>query len=205
MSTFGERLRSERERIGLSQEEFAKRCGVHRRSQVNYETDKRNPGEAYLDKLDDLGVDAAYVMTGDNKKPQYFYIEMQNELLVKLLGELGYSEYDAQISLRVFQEKLEEIAPKKEASTETVLWARQVAGHMFKDSKRIAMMIDEASELDSILLGDVLASVDAELQKQAAKVSNQKRGRIVASTYRSAKVQGKIDSKTLTDVVAISV
>ncbi|RKU01957.1 transcriptional regulator [Burkholderia sp. Nafp2/4-1b] len=64
MSTIGSRLREERLRIGLSQEEFAAVGGVLRRAQSNYESDERSPDARYLTAVAELGVDVLYVLRG---------------------------------------------------------------------------------------------------------------------------------------------
>lgn len=67
MSTFGERLRKERVRIGLSQDEMALAGQVHRQSQSNYERDSRRPDSAYLEAVAAHGVDVLYVVTGERQ------------------------------------------------------------------------------------------------------------------------------------------
>ncbi|MCK9506426.1 MAG: helix-turn-helix domain-containing protein [Porticoccaceae bacterium] len=64
MSSFGERLREERERLGLNQDEFGEIGGVNRNSQANYEKNKRNPDSAYMAAVAQKGVDVLYVLTG---------------------------------------------------------------------------------------------------------------------------------------------
>lgn len=60
----GERLREERERMGLAQKEFGAKCGVSKTSQFNYEAGERSPDGEYLSLAHELGVDTAYVITG---------------------------------------------------------------------------------------------------------------------------------------------
>lgn len=62
--TIGARLRAERERLSLSQEAFANKAGVHRRTQVNYEADERRPDADYLAAIAGFGADIAYIVTG---------------------------------------------------------------------------------------------------------------------------------------------
>lgn len=63
-STIGARLRAERESLSLSQEAFANKAGVHRRTQVNYEADERRPDADYLAAIAGFGADIAYIVTG---------------------------------------------------------------------------------------------------------------------------------------------
>ena len=58
------RLKEARETLGLSQQALAEHCGITARSQRNYESGERLPDAAYLAELLSLGVDLAYVLTG---------------------------------------------------------------------------------------------------------------------------------------------
>ncbi|WP_313103766.1 helix-turn-helix domain-containing protein [Stutzerimonas nitrititolerans] len=60
----GDRLKEERERLGMSQTEFAFVAGVSKNSQFNYEKGERNPDAAYLEAVASVGVDVLYVLTG---------------------------------------------------------------------------------------------------------------------------------------------
>ena len=205
MTTQGARIRDARVNLGLTQAEFAKRCGVHRQSQLNYELDKRHPSEAYLDALEELGIDSIYVMTGAYRSDHYLYPELYNYLMFAVLNELGYSEEEAGLCLQLFEIKLKKITPTDESSDETRAWTKEVASILFRDSGKISDLVNHAAELDSTLLGEVLAAVDSELLKRPGTLSSEKKGRLVASTYRNAKVQGKIDLKLLAEAVSLAV
>lgn len=60
----GQRLKEERKRLGLSQEEFAAIAGVTRRPYAEWETGKTSPKAEQLSALADKGVDVYYVLTG---------------------------------------------------------------------------------------------------------------------------------------------
>lgn len=64
MSTVGERLKAERERLNLSQTSFAEICGVQKRAQINYEKGERAPDMDYIEALiqADIGVDVLFVI-----------------------------------------------------------------------------------------------------------------------------------------------
>ena len=64
MPNFSERLRTERERLELSQQGLAEKCGVTARSQRNYESGERNPDSAYLAAIAAAGADVLYILTG---------------------------------------------------------------------------------------------------------------------------------------------
>lgn len=64
LSSFSDRLRSERERLAMSQTAFGEACGVTKGSQINYETEKRFPDGEYLMKAAELGADILFIVTG---------------------------------------------------------------------------------------------------------------------------------------------
>lgn len=62
--TLGDRLREEREKLGMSQSNFGELAGVTKASQINYEKGVRNPDTSYLLALKEAGVDVCYLLTG---------------------------------------------------------------------------------------------------------------------------------------------
>ncbi|WP_019672287.1 helix-turn-helix domain-containing protein [Psychrobacter lutiphocae] len=61
---FGQRLKEERNRLKLNQEEFGEACGVRKQAQIKYEKGERKPDSDYLQKAYELGVDVSYLFTG---------------------------------------------------------------------------------------------------------------------------------------------
>lgn len=58
----GARLRAERERVGLTQDEAAAGCGVAKSTYTYYEAGARSPDAEFLVKAHKLGIDIAKVM-----------------------------------------------------------------------------------------------------------------------------------------------
>ncbi|WP_220816081.1 helix-turn-helix domain-containing protein [Pseudomonas paralcaligenes] len=69
MGGIGDRLREERDRLGLSQAAFGEIGGVKANAQGNYEKGDRSPDAAYLAAVAAHGVDVLYVVTGE-RTPQ---------------------------------------------------------------------------------------------------------------------------------------
>ena len=63
-SSVGERLKQERERLGLTQEQLAQLAGHGKGTQINYEGGKTSPTVDYLLAVAAHGVDTVYVLTG---------------------------------------------------------------------------------------------------------------------------------------------
>lgn len=65
METTGQRLKEERERLGLTQPSLCEATGVSRKTLYNYETGKSLPNTAFLETVNKLGFDRHYVETGE--------------------------------------------------------------------------------------------------------------------------------------------
>ena len=62
----GRRLKEERERLGMSQTEFAALSGAGRKTQFNYESGDRSPDANYLAAVAEAGADIGYIVTGQH-------------------------------------------------------------------------------------------------------------------------------------------
>lgn len=60
----GERLREQRESLGMNQTDFAGAAGVSRKTLFGYETGERAPDASALAAWEKLGLDVLYVVTG---------------------------------------------------------------------------------------------------------------------------------------------
>lgn len=69
MTTFGERLKAERIRLGFKQNDFAEKVGVTVQSQIRYENDKSSPDESYLAKALALEFDVVFLLSGKRTEP----------------------------------------------------------------------------------------------------------------------------------------
>lgn len=64
MSTAGDRLKEERQRLGLNQTEFGALAGVQKQAQLKYEKCERSPDADYLGAIAKAGADIQYIVTG---------------------------------------------------------------------------------------------------------------------------------------------
>ena len=62
--SFGERLREERQRLGLSQTALGSAAGVTKKTQILYESGERSPDGVYLTLVSETGADVLYILTG---------------------------------------------------------------------------------------------------------------------------------------------
>ena len=75
-----DRLREERERLGLTQVAMAERGGVTAKTQVNYEGGRSAPDADYLGRLAALGLDVLYVVTGQRTPDKKGVVRVGQEL-----------------------------------------------------------------------------------------------------------------------------
>ena len=65
MSTIGARLKDERKRLGLKQEDFAVVAGVTRRPYAEWESGNTSPTAVQLAAMAAAGADVRYIVTGE--------------------------------------------------------------------------------------------------------------------------------------------
>lgn len=103
----GKRIADERQRLGMSLLEFAKRVGVHRNTQARYESGERSPSSDYLDSLYVLGVDVPYVLTGRHKSVDD-ELEFEYAEIGRAFSQLlGLSNQDLLLACSVVHQKME--------------------------------------------------------------------------------------------------
>lgn len=69
--TFGERLREERERLGLSQPKLAAVAGTTKQTLFSWESGKTAPDGFQLGLLTTAGIDVLYIITGQRLSPEH--------------------------------------------------------------------------------------------------------------------------------------
>ena len=79
----GDRLRNERERLGLSQEDFASGVGVSRRTQVAWEKGEQAPNAEALSQAAGMGVDVLYVLIGQRSVPMESTLTPEEQALLE--------------------------------------------------------------------------------------------------------------------------
>ena len=125
----GDRIKSERERLGFNQDDFAEKGGVSRRSQIMYEQNKTEASAGYFTKIAEIGADVSYILTGvrihsvqsesksekiDDVTPSFPLVFARN------LNELGVSEEDLSLA-RMINRLPEAQKNTKIADIETLL------------------------------------------------------------------------------------
>ncbi len=67
--TIGDRLKEERQRLGVNQTDMAALAGTTKKSQIDYEKGISFPNASYLAAIAGAGADVRYIVTGDRDAP----------------------------------------------------------------------------------------------------------------------------------------
>lgn len=81
MSSIGERLKEERERLGLTIPEFAEAAGSKKNTVIDWQKDVSSPPAIKLSALTSIGVDVMYVLTGQRTNIEYSLNRKEEALL----------------------------------------------------------------------------------------------------------------------------
>lgn len=84
-----ERIREERERLGIGQRELVERAGLKIRTYANYELGETTPTADAIIKLGDAGIDVMYLLTGRRSEPCLMAHEQALLDLFRKLDERG--------------------------------------------------------------------------------------------------------------------
>lgn len=177
-------MRLERKRLHLSQEEMAKRLGVHRLTQINYELDRTEPDAAYFEALKKTGADDVYVKTGHKSSRNDVLAGTSERLLMALCEELKIP----------FGKVQEAIA------------ASSTAQDSYEDGKQAQMLLrysqvvntkNKVLRLDKDLLVDIIEGLDRQFLALGKQVTPLRRAHVIASLYREFSEKGEIDSEFL--------
>lgn len=87
MSTFSERLREERKRLGLNQTALATLAGVQKGAQVNYEAGERAPNADYLAAIAAAGANVLYILTGERNGPAPVVLTAEEQTMLGYFRE----------------------------------------------------------------------------------------------------------------------
>lgn len=77
----GERLKEERDRLGLTQPQFAEAAGAAKRTLIEWEKGATAPNAVQLSALKEIGVDVLYVVTGQR---EYRQAESQDQFISRM-------------------------------------------------------------------------------------------------------------------------
>jgi len=185
--SFGGRLRLERKRVGLTQEELAAMTGVHTRTQANYELDRgrSGPGTAYFEALRKTGIDIAYVQTGSRTAQDSDLGRAR--AAERLLMALGQA---LQIPLDKVHLAISLAADAKHHELQGQI-SNLIGSSPLLNSKNKVLVLDRD------ILVDIIDGLERRLEAMNKSVSPLQKAHAIASMYRDFSEKGEIDVEML--------
>lgn len=199
----GERLRAERERLGLTQLAMAEKAGVSRATQVNYESGKRTPELGYLEAAGRFGVDMQFVLTGARSGKEGSYARAARRMCFTFEWLLGLEEG----ALNTLSSELVELDEQTNWFNESPD-VRPEAVDYREWIERFSRWLATSSRLESVvdaeLLARLLDNVAQTAEEGGVTLSTEKRLRAALMLYRDAKNTGEIDAKRTAEAVKLA-
>lgn len=201
MENFSNRLKTERERLGLTQAKFAEACGVGKTAQYTYERGDRLPALEYIDAAGALGVDISYLLRGERTGAEAAKAHGFLNILIKIQNLLGLKSGEIE---RLNKEILNEI--------EVSVWHNKTQSAKplppsvldvdVRQWLKTATTPDACMDLG--LFTSVLAEVEANLGSTGTTLLPTKKAEAVMMLYRSFRPTGQIDQLLVSDVVKLA-
>lgn len=195
MEGFGQRLKEERERLGMSQVEFATACGVKRTAQYNYEANERHPDIVYLGGAMAAGVDMGYLLTGSRDLRGQLYAA---GFIANRVGEDLVLEALANLDLGGFVDSIGdgEMVAGKRMDRGPVL--RKLIAH----NPDLRALFDARPAVDVKLLEAVLLEI--ERSDSAKGLPAIQRAKVTALAYRAAAKHGVVDRDLVAEAIHLA-
>ena len=205
MSKINERLKEERVRLGLSQTAFAQKTGIHRNTQIKYESGERYPDSEYLTSIDNIGVDVFYVFSGIKSEDKEMYEVAEIELRNGIYSALGLSQDIKNLTfemMRITEKELDE-----GGAWDTEAWVNKrdkFISNVLSDRHAIGKIPPLLDVADVNLLSSVIAGLEAALEKLGGVLPPEKKARAVVMLYRAFKASGRVDQKMIEEAIALA-
>lgn len=206
MSKINERIKEERVRLGLSQATFAQKAGIHRNTQIKYESGERYPDSEYIDSIGNIGVDVFYIFRGVKSEDRDMHEVAQIEFREGIYAALGLSHQEiASHLLEMMQLATKEV--DEGGAWDTEAWVNKrdkfissvLSGHHVTGK---ALPLQDVVDVN--LLSGVIAGLEAALEKLGGELSPEKKARAVVMLYRAFKASGKVDRKMIEETIALA-
>jgi transcriptional regulator with XRE-family HTH domain len=185
IDSIGGRLRQERKRVGLTQNELAEKMSVHRLTQINYESGSTEPPPSYIQALRRVGIDDRYVQTGNKSSPSEELSNATERLFMALCDAL-------QIPLDKVHVAINGAAAAGASHSEFQGQIRNLVHASPLLNARNKVLV-----LDRDILVDIVEGLERCLISMDKRVSPLQKAHAIASMYRDFSEKGEIDVEML--------
>lgn len=191
--SIGSRLKEERERIRLSQADFAEKSGVHRNTIARYETDKSQLGADFIETMRAIGIDVDYVLFG-----------IPNPAAPVDCPFVQAQKFDLQYVFTLKDCRNKAADSGALGSPIDNLWRKACKECPQNPIKHGLPITQPQTDIDGPLLLALLEEVEAALLNTGLKISPAKKAQAVVMLYRAFKASGKVDRKMIEETIALA-
>lgn len=187
---FAERIREERNRLGLSQGDFADKCGVSKRTQASYEAGTSCPDLRYLAAAEAAGVDVPFLVSGRKTE----HVRQMGTAILRVFEcfEKRVPALEPYTILGIIQ-----MIAQDEANAKDAEWKGGfVSGK--ERQKLVDALLDHAS-----LMGDLLFAIGTAQRNQGVKLPPDKYIRLALRLLSIFKDHGEIDPAKVSEAVTL--
>jgi transcriptional regulator with XRE-family HTH domain len=172
----------------MSQGAFAEKAGIHRNTQVRYESGKREPDPEYLTRVQNMGVDAGYLLFGRKTDRLSVYHLAATRVLPAIGEKAGFSSGALLGILDVV------------ADEESAIWG---GGKFERDDLQMSALIDAFCE-NGDLLADVFEGVRHAIHEHGLSLTYRQRAKTVTMLYRTFKPSGRVEKVMIEEAVKLA-
>ena len=204
---FGERLKEERIRLGLSQSAFAKRLGIHRNTQIKYESGERYPDSSYMDSSRRIGVDIYYLHSGIREENRESHSIAAHDLAVGVYEALGFTRAEVKaVELELAMLVAAEFEPGG-GCCEGRWESETVPNFVAEFLSRSPVLSKNKAHQDYFcadLLAVVLDGIESAVAACGKPITPTKKAQAAAMLYRAFKSTGKVDPAMIEEAVKLA-
>lgn len=192
MSNLGQRIRDERAQLGLTQDAFAKGCGVGRRAQAAYEAGERVPDANYLAGAAALGADTQNILTGYRRDADSLHDYVREALLRAVCEELGIPSDAVNTAFDEARSKTQGSQLMRGASYAFT----QIAQGLLRESKRLRS-VEVVAIIDRDVLTDIIRELESALRREGGSPPAYAKALVISRLYEKASMEGRIDQEAM--------
>lgn len=202
--SIGSRLREERERLNMNQEDFATACGVRRRAQSSYEADTRSPDANYLEAAAKIDVDISYVICGGKQSLESIFRNLvMEDLFFCTCFELGFDDEDVQSLIKTAISMTFEVHNRNEDVEDMASHLTVPVRNFLSTSSKISQNV-QLDSIDTDLLENLLRQLDVVAHQKKIILQPKKKALAVAMLYRTFKSSGKFDLRMIKEAADLA-
>lgn len=209
---FPDRLKQERGRLGMTQDQLADACNVSKRAQANYESGERYPDARYLAAAATVGVDVLYLATGKRQGKEGHQVAAA-EVLVSCIAKSLALRGDSFSAAWEEATRLMPEAIKTRSTVEKTGSSQVFSGHNWADFTEVdavcfrsiqALLSQSPRLLNEDLMLAAIQAIEEAVSQHGGNISSEKKARAALMVYKRSLPGGVVDLEAVRDAILLA-